>query len=202
MAFGLLAEPLAVIVPAAYVKEVADEICAKLQKIVVGEPRHAEVRMGPLVNKSQQLQAMQGIAALKTEARVLFGDETHFIPRDADPAIGALVQPTLLAYDVAETAQRVHEVEVFDPVATLLAYTHEQQALDLSDTNGRVLCVSEAVGQTHTGHGNVMPLCLHGGPGRAGGGEELGGLRAVAFYHHRFALRGSSRLLNDLAKPP
>ncbi len=113
---------------------------------------------------------------------------------------------------------------MFGPVATLLAYSHEQEAfdlarmcggslvasvfsadddfngratLDLADSNGRVLCVSEAVGQTQTGHGNVMPTCLHGGPGRAGGGEELGGLRALAFYHHRFAVQGASKLLDD-----
>jgi 3,4-dehydroadipyl-CoA semialdehyde dehydrogenase len=215
-----------VIVPAAFLKDVADAICEKLDKVMVGDPRHAEVRMGPLVNRSQQRQALHGIAALKTEARVLFGDGTHFIPRDADPVVGAFVQPTLLVCDDAATARRVHEVEVFGPVATLLAYSDEQQAfdlarrgggslvasvfsanpdfsgratLDLSDSNGRVLCVSEAVGQTQTGHGNVMPMCLHGGPGRAGGGQELGGLRALAFYHHRFALQSSSKGLEEFA---
>jgi 3,4-dehydroadipyl-CoA semialdehyde dehydrogenase len=121
----------------------------------------------------------------------------------------------------------VHELEVFGPVATLLPYRDQAQALrlvrrgqgslvcslygqdapalartalQLADSHGRVHIVSPDVAQAQTGHGNVMPQSLHGGPGRAGGGEELGGLRALAFYHRRSALQASTTVLNSLQK--
>jgi 3,4-dehydroadipyl-CoA semialdehyde dehydrogenase len=119
----------------------------------------------------------------------------------------------------------VHEVEVFGPVATLIPYNNRDDALklvrrgqgslvaslfsadtefldiatrELADSHGRLLAVNASVAKSQTGHGNVMPMCLHGGPGRAGGGEELGGLRSLLFYHRRTALQGPLPVLESV----
>jgi 3,4-dehydroadipyl-CoA semialdehyde dehydrogenase len=159
---------------------------------------------------------------------VLFdGGGDAFQPLDADIATGAFVPPTLLICNDAIGSTVVHDVEVFGPVATLLTYDDlpqaftiarlgqgslvasvfsgdpevlETAAVQLADSHGRIVAVTAAVGQSHTGHGNVMPMSLHGGPGRAGGGEELGGLRALAFYHRRSAIQGPEEQLRALAE--
>ncbi|MGB0126804.1 MAG: 3,4-dehydroadipyl-CoA semialdehyde dehydrogenase [Rhodocyclaceae bacterium] len=215
-----------ILVPAALRGAVAEAIAAKLADVAVGNPRNPAVRMGPLVNRRQQHAAWEGIARLRREARVIFGGREDFVPIDADPARAAFVPPTLLACDDPFAAAAVHEVEVFGPVATIVPYANAEQAfalarrgqgslvasvfsadetfsaraaLELADSHGRVVCVDSAVAKTQTGHGNALPQCLHGGPGRAGGGEELGGLRALNFYHRRCAVQGGSARLGALA---
>jgi len=211
------------VVPASMLKNTSEAIAERLAKIIVGDPRNAAVRMGPVVNKTQQRHAQEGIAQLQSEARIVFGDAASFAPLDADPRVACFVQPTLLACDSGPATGTVHRVEVFGPVATLIPYREPQEAFalagfgggslvasiftaddefaahamrELAATHGRVLCVNESIGQSQTGHGNVMPMCLHGGPGRAGGGEELGGLRALAFYHRRSVLQSSQHRLS------
>ena len=215
-----------ILVPAAQRGAIEEAIRVKLAKTVVGNPRNKDVRMGPLVNKAQQQAAVEGIAALKREASVVFDGGPDFKPVDADPALAAFVPPTLLSCGDALRARAVHSIEVFGPVATVVPYTGTEQAfaiarlgqgslvasvfsadarflaqaaVELAESHGRVLAVNAAVGSLHTGHGNVMPMCLHGGPGRAGGGEELGGLRALAFYHRRSAIQGPLDCLNTVA---
>ena len=149
---------------------------------------------------------------------------------DADPAVACCVGPTLLGTGNAtgsDAADRVHDTEVFGPVATLVPYrngdlNHALQLIrrgqgslvasvygsdpaalahaipELTDSHGRVHVISPDVAAMHTGHGNVMPQSLHGGPGRAGGGEELGGLRALNFYHRRAAIQASTAVLTNL----
>ena len=141
---------------------------------------------------------------------------------DADSAVACCVGPTLLGTQDADGADRVHDTEVFGPVATLVPYRDAAHALELirrgegslvaslygsddarladaalelADCHGRVHVVSPAVAAVHSGHGNVMPQSLHGGPGRAGGGEELGGLRALNFYHRRAAVQAAPGVL-------
>jgi 3,4-dehydroadipyl-CoA semialdehyde dehydrogenase len=172
----------------------------------VGNPRNSEVKMGPVVNKAQQSSCLEGLRKLKEECSVLFGGDEPFQPLDANPQESAFVQPTLLSCRDGLDAKFVHDVEVFGPVATLVAYDSpddlialtrrgmgslvvslfsndpgfiENAVLGFGDLHGRVLVVDSSVGAQHTGHGNVVPSCLHGGPGRAGGGEELAGLRAL-----------------------
>ena len=133
--------------------------------------------------------------------------------------------PTLLGVRDADAAQRAHDTEVFGPVATLMPYRGSAHALqlirrgqgslvasvygsdanalrhaavELADSHGRVHVISPDVAALHTGHGNVMPQSLHGGPGRAGGGEELGGLRALGFYHRRSAIQASTTVLHGV----
>jgi len=215
-----------VLVPAGQRAAVEEAIRAKLVKTVVGNPRNKDVRMGPLVSKAQQQAAIDGIEALKRETSVVFDGGADFKPVDADPAVAAFVPPTLLSCGDALAARAVHDVEVFGPVATVVPYASAEQAyaiarlgqgslvasvfsadaqflaqvaVELAEIHGRVLAVNAAIGSMHTGHGNVMPHCLHGGPGRAGGGEELGGLRALAFYHRRSAIQGPLEVLNAIA---
>ena len=181
--------------------------------------------MGPLVSKVQQQAVLQGIARLERESPVIAGGRGEFRPIDADASIAAFVAPTLLGNDRPLDAIDVHDFEVFGPVATLLPYQDveealhiarlghgslvasifsadpqviERVALELASSHGRVHAVSAEVARAQTGHGNVMPMSLHGGPGRAGGGQELGGLRALHFYHHLAALQGPASLLRGL----
>lgn len=149
---------------------------------------------------------------------------------DADPARACCVGPTLLgtrSADGSDACGLVHDVEVFGPVATLVPYRDAAHAMalvargqgslvasvfgsdpraladasiDLAALHGRVHVVSPDVAAVHTGHGNVMPQSVHGGPGRAGGGEELGGLRALNFYHRRAAVQASTAVLDHLGR--
>ena len=214
-----------IFVPRSLYDAAAQAIGTELSKIGVGNPRHEAVRMGSLVSQEQKKSVLQGIAKLRTEAEVLFdGNSAEWV--DADAAVAACVAPVLLGSREPTKAKVLHEVEVFGPVATLMAYdsidqAHElirrgegslvcsvysadpafiaSAALELGSAHGRVHAISPDVAASHSGHGNVMPMSLHGGPGRAGGGEELGGLRALGFYHRRSAVQASSAALDALA---
>ena len=169
-----------------------------------------------------------GVAQLRAQTDVIHDGAANAL-FDADPAVAACVGPTLLGTREPDRANLVHEVEVFGPVATLIAYRDLTHALDLTrrgggslvtslygtdpgalsaaaielaDAQGRVHVISPAVADTQTGHGNVMPQSLHGGPGRAGGGEELGGLRALAIYHQRAAIQAETAVLDRLGSAP
>jgi 3,4-dehydroadipyl-CoA semialdehyde dehydrogenase len=173
--------------------------------------------MGSLVGSTQRASVEQGLAELRGACDTLFDGSTVSLV-DVDPKIAACVAPYLLGTRDADHNPLVHELEVFGPVATLLAYRDTEHALELArrgqgslvaslysadpqyladtalelaDSHGRVHAISPDVAKTQTGHGNVMPQSLHGGPGRAGGGEELGGLRALGLYQRRAAIQGS-----------
>ena len=216
-----------VFVPEPLYTAAAEAIGARLAKTTVGNPRHESVRMGALVNRAQLAAAREGLALLRTQAELLHDGDTHTLV-DADPAVACCLGPTLLGTrDAAgsDAADRVHDTEVFGPVATLVPYRNAAHALalirrgqgslvaslygtdaaalaataiELAPFHGRVHVVSPDVAASHTGHGNVMPQSLHGGPGRAGGGEELGGLRALHFYHRRSAIQAGTGTLAAL----
>jgi 3,4-dehydroadipyl-CoA semialdehyde dehydrogenase len=213
-----------VFVPEALFDAAAQAIAARLAKTTVGNPRNESVRMGSLVSRAQLLAVREGLAQLKGQTDVLHdGSQATLV--DADPAVACCVGPTLLGARDADASAIVHEVEVFGPVATLLPYRDAAHALalvrrgqgslvaslygsdasalaatalELADSHGRVHVISPEVAALHTGHGNVMPQSLHGGPGRAGGGEELGGARALNFYHRRAAVQASTSVLASL----
>ncbi len=216
-----------IFVPEPLFDAAAQAISARLAKTTVGNPRNESVRMGALVNREQLQSVQEGLALLKTQADVLHDGATHALV-DADPALACCTGPTLLGLRTAaqsDAAHLVHDTEVFGPVATLLAYRDAGHALalvrrgqgslvtslygsdpaalaatalQLASSHGRVHVISPDVAALHTGHGNVMPQSLHGGPGRAGGGEELGGLRALNFYHRRSAVQASTAVLAAL----
>lgn len=213
-----------IFVPEALYGAAAEAIGARLRKTTVGNPRNESVRMGALVSRTQLASVREGLGYLQAQTEVLHDGATHALV-DADPAVACCIGPTLLGARDADAAGRVHDTEVFGPVATLLPYRDGAHALalvrrgqgslvaslygsdpaalaaiavELADSHGRVHVISPEVAQLHTGHGNVMPQSLHGGPGRAGGGEELGGLRALNFYHRRSAVQAGTHVLERL----
>jgi 3,4-dehydroadipyl-CoA semialdehyde dehydrogenase len=215
-----------VLVPKEHFQAVGDALAARLSSTKVGNPRNPEVKVGPVVNKKQQASCFEGLRQLRQECSVVFGGDEHFHPIEADPRKAAFVQPTLLSCKDGLGARAVHNVEVFGPAATLVAYDGvedlvalvrrglgslvasifsndpafvQKVVLGIGDLHGRIMVVDSSVGNQHTGHGNVVPSCLHGGPGRAGDGEELAGLRALLLYHHRFVMQGPSGCITDLA---
>jgi 3,4-dehydroadipyl-CoA semialdehyde dehydrogenase len=180
--------------------------------------------MGPVVTRGQQAAAFDGISKIAREAQVLTGGVATPKIDGIDPAKSAFVAPTLMRANDAN-GSAVHDTEVFGPAATLIPYKDEAQAFalvargggslvasvygedrsffaravaEMGPTHGRLLMVEPSIADAHTGHGIVMPQCHHGGPGRAGNGEELGGLYGLRLYHQRLAVQGSTELLNDL----
>lgn len=213
-----------ILAPRGIAARLGKAIADKLAGYTVGDPRNPAVRVGPLVSVAQRDAALAGLARLRRECSVLFGAAPAFAPLDA-PQSAAFVQPTLLFCDQGLAAEHVHDTEVFGPVATVVPYADAADAVaiarrgrgslvasvftddagfaaavarGIADLHGRILVVDAGVGNQHTGHGNVVPSCLHGGGGRAGGGEELGGLRGLAFYHRRLVLQGPAAVVGAL----
>jgi 3,4-dehydroadipyl-CoA semialdehyde dehydrogenase len=181
--------------------------------------------MGPLVTRAQQAAAFDGIRQLASEAAIVCGGTEPPALEGIDREKAAFVAPTLLQVNDAASARAVHTIEVFGPAATLVPYRDEREVAALigrgggslvaslygedadflirmvnaiGPGHGRLLVVDPSVASAHTGHGIVMPQCNHGGPGRAGNGEELGGLYGLRFYHQRLAVQGSTDLLARL----
>lgn len=215
-----------VFVPRQTLEVFGEAVSSRLSTMKVGNPRNAEVKVGPVVNKAQQSACLEGLKKLQSECSVLFGGDPDFQPVDADRQKSAFVQPTLLVSNNRLASKYVHDVEVFGPVATLIAYDRssdlipmvrrgsgslvasifsndaaflQEVVLGIGDLHGRIMAVDSSVGGQYTGHGNVVPSCLHGGPGRAGGGEELAGLRALLLYHRRFVVQGPVNSIKDLS---
>jgi 3,4-dehydroadipyl-CoA semialdehyde dehydrogenase len=201
---------------------VTEALAAKLKSTRIGDPRDEATRMGPLVTRGQQAAAFDGIRQLAAEAAFVCGGTDVPALDGVDPDKSAFVAPTLLRLKDADGAKAVHEIEVFGPAATVIPYQSVDDACvlmirgggslvasvfgddtdflarmvrDVGPSHGRILAVDPSIASAHTGHGIVMPQCNHGGPGRAGGGEELGGLHGLRFYHQRLAVQGSSDLL-------
>ena len=215
-----------ILVPANQARAVAEAICAQLGKVMVGDPGNASVGMGPLVNMPQRIDVEEGIRKLASASDTAY-PVTPLKLVDADMEKGAFVGPTLLQVRTGNDSQVSNELEVFGPVATLIPYRDKldafaiaergggslaasvfsadpaflvEAAMELGPSNGRVLLVDPSIGNSHTGHGIVMPSCVHGGPGRAGGGEELGAFRGLWFYHQRLAVQASASTLADVAR--
>jgi 3,4-dehydroadipyl-CoA semialdehyde dehydrogenase len=215
-----------VLVSDEHAKTASDAIAAALAKVPVGNPSNETVGMGPLVNAAQRKAVEEGIRTLGTQAAVAY-QSPNFQPVDADPKLGAFVPPTLMRAQDPDHAELVHTLEIFGPASTVVPYHAVENAFalarrgggslavsvfsddtdflaesaaQLGSSHGRVLLVDSSIADTHTGHGIVLPSCLHGGPGRAGGGEELGGLHALWFYHQRLAVQGSGKTIAALAQ--
>jgi 3,4-dehydroadipyl-CoA semialdehyde dehydrogenase len=214
-----------VFVPADRADAVSEALKAQLAKTTVGDPKRDDVRMGPVVTKAQQVAALKGIGGLAKEASFVAGGADAPKLDGIDPEKSAFVAPTLMKVGDAGSAHIVHEIEVFGPVATLIPYRNDSELFalvakgggslvasvygddlgflakavsEMGPSHGRVLAVDPSIATAHTGHGNVMPQCNHGGPGRAGNGEELGGLNGLRLYHQRVAVQGSTELLSEL----
>ena len=211
-----------VIVPTAQLDAVAEQLKARLARTVVGDPAQKGVRMGALASQEQRANVAERVALLMQGAELVYGERDGFAPVGDDVANGAFFPPTLLLSRKPFEHDAVHEVEAFGPVATLMTYDGIDDALDLAARgrgslvatlvtrdpavaarviplaaalHGRLLVLDREAATESTGHGSPLPALKHGGPGRAGGGEELGGLRAVTHYLQRAAVQGSPTML-------
>ena len=211
-----------VLVPRALENDVIAALGKRLSGLEIGDPRQESVRMGPLVSTAQRDDVRAAIAELATEAEIVVGDPAN----DGAPG-GAFLAPVLLRCTDPARARKVHSVEAFGPVATVIAYdgldqavelvgrgegslvasiyTHDDAVADalvfgLAPFHGRLLVLDRDCAKESTGHGSPLPGLVHGGPGRAGGGEELGGIRGVHHYLQRTALQGSPARLAALTR--
>ena len=210
------------IVPRRQLDAVADKLRARLAKTVVGDPAREDVRMGALASHAQQADVAERVRTLMQGAELVYGERDGFAPQGDGVAEGAFFAPTLLLSRDPLKHDAVHDVEAFGPVSTLMPYEGLDEALALAARgrgslvgtlvtrdpataakaipvaaahHGRLLVLDREAAAESTGHGSPLPLLKHGGPGRAGGGEELGGLRAVKHYLQRAALQGSPTML-------
>ncbi len=209
------------IVPAGECAAVLEALRAALAKVVIGDPRAESVRMGPLASLAQRREVLEQLARLQRESATVCG-QGELMLAGADAERGAFVAPTLLHCNDPQGAQAVHEVEAFGPVSTVVPYRTVDEAIDLArrgegslvgsvfsaddaiaaglvlglaPLHGRILVVNRHCAKDSTGHGSPLPHLVHGGPGRAGGGEELGGIRGVLHYMQRTAVQGTPDLL-------
>ena len=205
------------IVPEARAAQVLEALRAALARVVVGDPRLESVKMGPVASLAQRREVSAQLGKLEQEAEVVVGADAP-APLGADAERGAFMAPTLLYCRDAGRARAVHSVEAFGPVCTLLSYRDPAEAialarrgggslaasvftadealaaqlvLGLAPYHGRIVVVNRHCAQESTGHGSPLPHLVHGGPGRAGGGEELGGIRGVMHYLQRTAVQGT-----------
>jgi oxepin-CoA hydrolase/3-oxo-5,6-dehydrosuberyl-CoA semialdehyde dehydrogenase len=211
-------------VPESIVDDVIAGVRARLDKVVVGNPRNDTVTMGALVSLHQRDEVRDAVAVLMRAAEVVYGNPMLVNPVDADPDRGAFMAPVVLL--ATGDRPEPHEVEAFGPVTTLIPYTAPADlgslaargggslvgsvvsydpdfvrsvVTGLAPHHGRLLVLDRDAAGESTGHGTPMPQLVHGGPGRAGGGEELGGMRAVRHFMQRTALEGSPAVIAALA---
>jgi oxepin-CoA hydrolase / 3-oxo-5,6-dehydrosuberyl-CoA semialdehyde dehydrogenase len=215
-----------IIAPAAVSADLVRALSTELGKVRIGNPASKDVDMGALASLGQRDEVRTRVGDLAAEAEVMFGNRDDFDLLDADARKGAFFMPTLLLCEKPITAKAVHAVEAFGPVSTVLPYENLDEAIELSRlgagslcesivTNdddvarklvlgtaahhGRILVINRHCAAESTGHGSPLPHLVHGGPGRAGGGEELGGVRGVLHYMQRTALQGSPETLTRTA---
>ena len=216
-----------IMVPKDQIDAVQDALSKALAKTVIGDPQVAGVSMGALVGQEQRKDVRSQVALLQEEAELVFGSTDSVETTGADSEKGAFMSPILLRVDRPSDAIKVHEIEAFGPVSTIMPYDSIEEAVSLSkmgkgslccsitthDKNvasefvrnaasmhGRILVLDRECAKESTGHGSPLPLLVHGGPGRAGGGEEMGGLRGVKHYLQRTAIQGHPSILTAITE--
>jgi oxepin-CoA hydrolase/3-oxo-5,6-dehydrosuberyl-CoA semialdehyde dehydrogenase len=211
-----------IFVPGNKMEDVWKDLSRSLSQTVIGNPKNEKVRMGALAGQSQKREVHQQIQKLLASSQVIYGSLDSVDVLDADPKRGAFVSPILLKNESPLDAKEVHNVEVFGPVSTIMPYKNTDEAIALAKMgkgslvssmvtvneqfakdfvlgagtyHGRILILNAACAKESTGHGSPLPMLTHGGPGRAGGGEEMGGLRGIRHYMQRVALQSSPTML-------
>ena len=214
-----------VIVPENLVEDVQIALGKQLDKVTIGDPRLKEVRMGALVNDAQRASVKEQIEKITKTAQIVYGDFDEAKTVGADAKKGSFVKPILLREDNPFANEAAHITEAFGPVSTIMPYKTLDDAIKLSKmgkgslvssivTNddkiakeytvsaathhGRILILNRESAKQSTGHGSPLPNLIHGGPGRAGGGEEMGGVRGVKHYLQRCAIQGSPTSLTEV----
>ena len=214
-----------IIAPEAQVQAVIGALSERLAKVVIGDPRLETTRMGALVSQGQKRDVLDKAAIIGAESERVFGDPDNFDVDGADAQKGAFLPPMLFHCADPDKAQRVHDTEAFGPVSTVMGYRDLDHAVEIANRGQGSLVASvitrdpdvartvvSGAGAWHgrlyfnnrdsmkgsTGHGSPLPHMVHGGPGRAGGGEEMGGVRGVMHYMQRTAIQGSPDILTAI----
>jgi len=214
-----------IIVPEKLLEDVQIAIGKELSRVTIGDPRLKEVRMGSLISKKQVVEVRNSITDIAKEAQIVYGSLDTIDTFGADSKKGAFMSPILLRTDHPFQNTAVHEREAFGPVSTIMPYKTLDEAIQLAqmgkgslvssivtndDTiakeyvinaashHGRILVLNRESAKESTGHGSPLPTLVHGGPGRAGGGEEMGGMRGVKHYLQRTAVQGSPTTLTEI----
>ena len=212
-----------IIAPSTIAGDVVEALVKALGEIRIGNPANKDVDMGALASQGQRDEVRDRVKELSHQANIVYGGDDDFDLVDADARKGAFFMPTLLHCERPLTSSAVHSVEAFGPVSTVLPYNDLDEAIQLSrmgegslvgsiitnDNNvarelvlgtaayhGRMVLINRHCAAESTGHGSPLPHLIHGGPGRAGGGEEMGGVRGVKHYMQRTALQGSPETLS------
>jgi oxepin-CoA hydrolase / 3-oxo-5,6-dehydrosuberyl-CoA semialdehyde dehydrogenase len=201
-------------------------LTTELSKTVIGNPANEKVRMGALAGNGQREEVRAQVQKLLASSEIIYGSLDSVAVVDADAVTGAFLSPLLLANQHPFSSDEPHNIEAFGPVSTLMPYQHNDDVIALSKlgkgslcstivTNdpvqardyvlgaatyhGRILVLNNDCAKESTGHGSPLPLLVHGGPGRAGGGEEMGGLRGVKHYLQRTAIQGSPTMITAIS---
>ena len=216
-----------ILVPDNLIDDVQKALIKRLQKTTIGNPDNKEVRMGALATKIQVERVKENVELLMKSQEMVFGDQENFEVCDADKNKGAFFSPVLFRNDEPFLKDDVHNIEAFGPVSTLIPYKGIDEAVRLvemgkgslvtsivtnnnelaknfvveaANMNGRILILNERCAKESTGHGSPMPLLTHGGPGRAGGGEEMGGVRGIKHYLQRTAIQGHPETITRITE--
>ena len=214
-----------ILVPEKWVEDVHIALGKELQRTTIGDPKLKETRMGALVSKDQVEEVRAKVRELSQTAKIIYGDLENVEVNGADPQKGAFLGPILMFEKEPHKNTAVHEIEAFGPVSTIMPYSDMNDAIELSQmgkgslccsivTNddkmaseftvgaashhGRILVLNRKSAKQSTGHGSPLPMLTHGGPGRAGGGEEMGGMRGVKHYLQRCAIQGSPDSITEI----
>jgi oxepin-CoA hydrolase / 3-oxo-5,6-dehydrosuberyl-CoA semialdehyde dehydrogenase len=214
-----------IFVPENRMEEMWKAIGIALSQTVIGNPLNGKVRMGSLAGETQRKEVKEQVQKLLASSQIVYGSLDSVEVLDADATKGAFIAPVLLMNDKPFTAREAHEIEAFGPVSTIMPYKTTDEAVALSKLgkgslvssivtadsriarqyvisaashHGRILVLNNECAKENTGHGSPLPLLVHGGPGRAGGGEEMGGLRGVKHYLQRTAIQGSPTMLTEI----
>lgn len=215
-----------IIVPDSLVEAVQQALQKELAKTTIGDPRLEQVRMGALVNRTQLQKVIQRVESLSLHTPIVVGDMESFPLVGAEKSLGAFMAPVVMLNEKPFEFTDTHEVEAFGPVSTILPYRDIGEAVALANMgkgslvstiatfdeatareyvlgagpwHGRILILNRESAKESTGHGSPMPLLVHGGPGRAGGGEEMGGLRGIQHYLQRTAIQGHPTMITAIS---
>lgn len=214
-----------IFVPENKMEDVWKSICKSLAETTIGNPENEKVRMGALASQSQKKEVIQQVQKLLASSQILYGSLDSVELIDADNKKGAFLSPLLLKNESPFSSNDVHEVEAFGPVSTIMPYKNMDEAIALAKLgkgslcssvvtanetfakdfvlgagtyHGRILVLNSDCAKESTGHGSPLPMLTHGGPGHAGGGEEMGGLRGIKHYMQTVALQGSPSILTAI----
>ncbi len=214
-----------IFVPQDMMEDVWKNIATTLSQTTIGNPLNDKVRMGPLAGDSQRNEVRTQVQKLLASSQLVYGSLDSVEVMEADSKKGAFISPLLLVNEKPFHSSEPHDVEAFGPVSTIMPYKNIDEAIELSKKgkgslcstivtadhqtakkyvlgaashHGRILVLNKECAKESTGHGSPLPLLVHGGPGRAGGGEEMGGVRGVKHYMQRVALQGSPTSLTAI----